>query len=77
MMMELHGTVAGPRADGDGSRAEQSRPAGVVLRKKTISSNSSFPNTLNGFCTGHLKRNLDYLLIGGEAVRRSQSGMNG
>lgn len=67
-VMEVHGTGASPRADGDGGGAEQAGPgmkrtgqlhtAGAVLRKESIYSDPSFSSTFNGLCTGHRTRNL-------------------
>lgn len=68
-MMEVHGTGASSRAGGDGGCGEKTRPvgegarqlhaAGVVARKRSICSTSSFPNILDGLCTGHLSSSLN------------------
>lgn len=68
IMMEVHG--AGPRAGGDGGSGEQAGPGvkrarqlhatGVVVRKRAVSSASSFPDALDGLCTGHLSRSLNH-----------------
>lgn len=69
-MMKVHGV--GARASGDGGSGEQAVPvvkrvrqlhvAGAVVRKRAVSSSSSFPNALDGLCTGHLSRSLDCTL---------------
>lgn len=86
IMMEVHGIGASPRTGGHGGGGEQARPgverprqlhaAGVVARKRAVSSSSGFPDTLDGLCTGHLSRNLINLAIRGEAVCRSESDSN-
>lgn len=69
-MVEVYGTGASPRAGGDGGSGEQARPAvegarqlhaaGVVARKRAVSSSSGFPDTLDGLCTGHLSSRLNH-----------------
>lgn len=87
VMVEVYSTTASPRAGGDGGSGEQAGPvverarqlhaAGVVARERTISStSSSFPNALDGLCTGHLSSSLVYLTLRGEAVCRSETGRN-
>lgn len=69
VMVEVYGTSASPRAGGDCGSGEQARPvvegarqlhaAGVVARKRAVSSSSSLPNALDGLCTGHLSSSLN------------------
>lgn len=83
-MLEVYGTS--PGAIGDGGRGEQAGPrvemlrqlhaAGVVARKGSVSS-SSFPNALDGLCTGHLSSSLLWVTIRVEAVCRSEADGNG
>lgn len=85
VVVEVHGTGAHPRTRGDGGSAEQARPvegarqlhaAGAVSRERAVSSSSSFPDTLDGLCTGHLSVGLVYLPIRGEAVSGAESDRN-
>lgn len=68
VVVEVHGTVASARASGDGGSGDQAGPgvegarqlhaAGVVARKRAVSSSSSLPGALDGLCTSHLSRSL-------------------
>lgn len=70
-MVEVSGSGASPRAGGDAGSGEQAGPvvegprqlhaAGVVARKRAVSSaSSSFPDILDGLCTGHLSSSLNH-----------------
>ncbi len=71
VVVEVHGTGAGPRAGGDGGSGEQAGPGvegarqlhatGAVARKRVVSgSSSSFPDVLDGLRSGHLSRILNH-----------------
>lgn len=65
----LNGIGPRPRASGDSGSGEQAGPsvegprqlhaAGVVGRKRAVSSSPGFPHILDGLCTGHLSRCLN------------------
>lgn len=68
--VEMYGTGVSARASGDGGSGEQAGPgvegprqlhaAGVVGRKRAVSSSPSFPRVLDGLCTGHLSSCLNH-----------------
>lgn len=50
------GGQAGPGVEG----ARQLHSAGAVAETRAVSSASSFPDALNGLCTGHLSGSLNH-----------------
>lgn len=69
-MVQVYGTSTSPRASGDCGSGDQAGPrvdgarqlhvAGVVARKRAVSSPSCLPDTLDGLCTSHLSGSLNH-----------------